>query len=178
MSELQFASSPFILTLKLDQATFKQVNALRQQYFPPERNFIPAHVTLFHTLPGDREIAISQFLQTLCSQTSNIPLSLPSLRFLGKGVAIEIEAPELNELRQTLTKTWNDWLTPQDLQSYRPHITIQNKVVASEARQVYEQLKDTWQPLNGQGEGLLLWYYRGGPWELANEFSFTNQEPK
>lgn len=168
--------SPLVLTLKLDQATFGQVNALRQQYFPPARNLIPAHVTLFHQLPGDREIAILQFLQVLCSQTSRLSLSLPNLRFLGRGVAIEVCAPELVELRKILAETWSGWLTAQDRQGYRPHITIQNKVVAAEARQVYEQLKEQWQPVNGHGEGLLLWYYCGGPWELVNEFSFARQE--
>jgi 2'-5' RNA ligase len=164
---------PLILTLKLDSTTFEQVDRLRQQYFPAERNFLPAHVTLFHALPGDQENAISQFLETLCSQTAKISLQLPTLRFLGRGVAIEIHAPELVQLRQTQAKHWSQWLTPQDQQGYRPHITIQNKVTSAEARQLYEQLKDEWQPINGYGEGLLLWYYQGGPWDLVNEFSFT-----
>ncbi|MBD2033692.1 2'-5' RNA ligase family protein [Leptolyngbya sp. FACHB-321] len=164
---------PLILTLKLNQTTFEQVNTLRQQYFPPERNFLPAHVTLFHALPGDQESAISQHLQKLCTQTSSIDLSLPTLRFLGNGVAIELVSPELVQLRQTLAGGWSDWLSAQDRQGYRPHITIQNKVAAAEARQVYGQLLEQWQPLQGYGEGLLLWYYQGGPWTLASEFSFT-----
>jgi 2'-5' RNA ligase len=164
---------PLILTLKLDQTTFEQVNALRQQYFPAERNFIPAHVTLFHALPRDQESAISQRLQRLCTQTSSITLSLPTLRFLGNGMAIELVSPELVQLRQTLAASWSDWLSAQDRQGYRPHITIQNKVAAPEARRVYGQLLEQWQPLQGDGEGLLLWYYQGGPWTLANEFSFA-----
>lgn len=175
MSALQPHYSPLILTLKLDQTTFEQANILRQKYFPSERNFLPAHVTLFHALPGEQEIAISQALQTICSQTLKISLCLPTLRFLGRGVAIEIDAPNLVQLRQTLAKSWNQWLTAQDQQGYRPHITIQNKVTSTEARQLYDQLKNKWQPINGSGEGLLLWYYRGGPWELANEFSFTGE---
>ncbi len=133
-------SSPLVLTLKLDQTTFEQVNALRQKYFPPERNLVPAHVTLFHALPGDQETVISQLLQTLCAQSARIALSLPTLRFLGKGVAIEIDAPALVQLRQTLAETWSPWLTRQDRQGYRPHITIQNKTTATEAQQVYEEL--------------------------------------
>ena len=164
---------PLILTLKLDQTTFEQVNTLRQQYFPAERNFIPAHVTLFHALPRDQESAISQRLQRLCTQTSSITLSLPTLRFLGNGMAIELVSPELVQLRQTLAASWSDWLSAQDRQGYRPHITIQNKVAAPEARRVYGQLLEQWQPLQGDGEGLLLWYYQGGPWTLANEFSFA-----
>ncbi|UBF25683.1 2'-5' RNA ligase family protein [Kovacikia minuta CCNUW1] len=165
-------SPPLILTLKLDQSTFDYVDRLRQQHFPPERNFIPAHVTLFHALPGDQEIAISQTLETLCCQTAKVSLQLPTLRFLGRGVAIDVASPELVQLRQTLANSWSQWLSPQDQQGYRSHITIQNKVSSAEARQLYEQLKAEWQPIKGFGEGLLLWYYLGGPWELANEFSF------
>jgi 2'-5' RNA ligase len=173
---LQPILSPLVLTLELDRTTFEQVNALRQQYFPPDRNLIPAHVTLFHALPGDREQEISQSLQTLCAQSTRIALSLPALRFLGNGVAIEIDAPALVQLRQTLAERWSDWLTRQDRQGYRPHITIQNKVTAVEAQRTYEALKARWQALDGYGEGLLLWHYRGGPWQLAHAFPFTVAE--
>ncbi|GAB4378561.1 MAG: 2'-5' RNA ligase family protein [Elainellaceae cyanobacterium] len=165
-------SPPLILTLKLDQQTFEQVNKLRQQYYPPGRNIVPAHITLFHALPGDQKGAIEQRLQMVCSQMPKISLHLSTLRFLGRGTAIEVSAPELVKLQQTLAETWHDWLKAQDRQAYRPHITIQNKVAAAEARQGYEHLMNRWQPWNGYGEGLLLWYYRQGPWEFVQEFSF------
>jgi len=163
-----------ILTLKLDQTTFEQVNTLRQQYFPPARNIVPAHITLFHALPGDHKGTIAQHLQTQCAQIPAIDLHLPTLRFLGNGVAIEVEAPALVELRQSFAQTWSDWLTAQDQQKYRPHITLQNKVAAATARQTYEELTQQWQPTRGNAEGVLLWYYRNGPWELAHEFSFRS----
>lgn len=166
-------STSLILTLKLDQATFERVDTLRQQYFPPERNIVPAHVILFHQLPGDRESAISHSLKTLCAQTRHFPVSLPSLQFLGNGVAITVSSPELRQAHKTLAATWNAWLIPQDRQGYRPHITIQNKVNPETARQLYEDLGARWQPRTGWGEGLLLWYYRQGPWELAREFCFA-----
>lgn len=166
-------NTPLILTLKLDQTTFERANSLRQQYFPPERNVVPAHVILFHQLPGDRESAISHSLKTLCAQTKHFPLSLPSLQFLGNGIAIDVSSPELMQLHKTLATTWDAWLIPQDRQGYRPHITIQNKVNPETARQLYEDLKAQWQSLEGWGEGLLLWYYQKGPWELAGEFCFA-----
>jgi 2'-5' RNA ligase len=173
---LQPISPPLILTLKLDQSTFEQVNALRQQYFPPERNLIPAHITLFHALPGEQEKEISQLLQTLCARSARIALSLPALHFLGNGVAIKIDAPALVQLQQTLANHWSAWLTRQDRQGYRPHITIQNKVTAAEAQQVYKTLEARWQALDGFGEGLLLWHYQGGPWQLAHSFPFAAVE--
>lgn len=168
MSEL----SPLILTLKLDQKTFAYFDRLRQQYFSPERNVLPAHITLFHKLPGDRETDVHQVLQHVCSCTSKLSLTFPTVRFLGQGVAVDVTCPELLQLRQQLATQWHTWLSPQDQQRYRPHITIQNKTTANEARHLYEQLSHDWQPLAGYGEGLLLWYYQGGPWELAGEFLF------
>jgi hypothetical protein len=64
------------------------------------------------------------------------------------------------------------WLSPQDRQGYRPHVTIQNKVMPDEARQLYDRLEGEWKPFMGYGEGLMLWYYQGGPWKLVSEFPF------
>lgn len=170
----QVVTAPLVLTLKLDQASFDRFNALRQQYFPPERNFLLAHVTLFHALPGEQIFSIQETLKSVCSQTAPLALHFPQLRFLGRGLAIEVDCPQLVQVRQQLAKVWQPWLTPQDRQGYRPHITIQNKVTSTEARQVYEQLSSTWQAGNGWGEGLLLWHYQGGPWQLAADFLFTS----
>ncbi len=96
----------------------------------------------------------------------------PTLRFFGQGVAIALECPALVELRQALVTSWQDWLTPQDRQAFRPHITIQNKVSPEVARQTYDHLLSRWQPVDGDGEGLLLWSYQGGPWAWVQEFRF------
>jgi 2'-5' RNA ligase len=171
------SSSPLIVTLKLDAATFVKVDALRKQHFPPERNFILAHVTLFHALPEVAENAIAKRLREICDVTSRMRLELSDLRFLGRGVAIECRSLELNQLHQNLSSSWNDWLTPQDRQRYRPHITIQNKVTPEAALQLYEHMIQTWHPLEAMGEGLLLWCYESGPWRLLKEFSFSPLPP-
>ncbi|MBD2258487.1 2'-5' RNA ligase family protein [Pseudanabaena sp. FACHB-2040] len=168
----QPSALPLILTLKLDATTFDRLDPLRQQHFPSDRNFLPAHVTLFHALPGDQESSIQDTLNTLSDSTTELPLSFPNLRFLGQGVAIEIDAPDLLQLRQALANTWQPWLSRQDSQRYRPHVTIQNKVKPEIARQLYDYLSQDWQPLSGKGEGLLLWRYQGGPWEALGEFLF------
>lgn len=176
MSESSISeTTPLILTLKFDPKTFDYFDQLRQQHFPPERNFIPAHITLFHALPSERKDRIQITLQELCSCTPIFPLVFSKLRFLGRGVAVEVSCPELIHLRQQLVKQWNGWLSRQDQQGYRPHITIQNKTTADQARQLYDQLANEWHPVSGYAEGLLLWYYRGGPWELADEFYFDHQ---
>ncbi|MEP0921019.1 2'-5' RNA ligase family protein [Leptolyngbya sp. FACHB-711] len=168
---------PLVLTLKLDSASFDRLNQLRQEYFPSHRNFLPAHVTLFHALPGNQETSIRETLQIACANTARFPLAFPTLRFLGRGFAAEIEAPELIQLQHQLMADWHSELTPQDRQKYKPHVTIQNKVSPEVAKPQYEQAARAWQPLSGFGEGLLLWYYKGGPWELVEAFEFQSNSP-
>jgi 2'-5' RNA ligase len=131
---------PFIVTLKLDANTFALVEDLRQKYFPAARNVIPAHITLFHALPVKEEISLLATLDAVCSQTLALELSFPGLRLLGKGVAVEVSCSALLSLQKKLAAEWKQWMTPQDQQSFRPHITIQNKVRAEEARLLYEKL--------------------------------------
>ena len=167
---------PLILTLKIDDTTFTQLDRLRQAHFPPERNFLAAHITLFHALPGDQVEAIRATLQTSCAATPAIALALPGVRFLGRGVAVMVESPRLLALRGELAERWQEWLTPQDRQRYQPHVTIQNKVTPTVARNLYEELRATWQPLAGLGEGLLLWRYLSGPWEAVAVLPFGGSE--
>jgi 2'-5' RNA ligase len=87
-------------------------------------------------------------------------------------VAVTVDAAELTRLRGRLATIWQEWLSAQDRQGYRPHVTIQNKVSSDQARRLYDQLAAQWEPFTGRGEGLLLWRYMGGPWEPAGEFLF------
>jgi hypothetical protein len=166
---------PFVVTLKLDAHSFGVFEALRRAHFPPERNFLPAHITLFHALPGEQEAEVRQTLQQTAERTSIFSLSFPALRFLGRGVAMDVISPELLQLRAALATTWQTFLNPQDRQKYQPHITIQNKVPAETARVLYQRLSAEWTARAGQGQGLLLWRYLGGPWALVSEFPFCDR---
>ena len=166
--------SPLILTLRLDDALTTRFERERRQYFPPKRNLIPAHLTLFHALPGCEEPDINRHLRALANETPVLPLRVSGFRFLGRGVAYEIESPSLLALRADLAKHWKTWLTPQDAQGFRPHVTIQNKVEPETARSLLQHLQEGFEPVEGTGTGLLLWRYLGGPWERAAEFSFVS----
>ncbi len=91
-------------------------------------------------------------------------------------MAIEVNSSGLLKLRNRLASRWGPWLTAQDKQGYRPHITIQNKVDPLEARRLFEFMVETWQPVAGTAAGVQLWHYRGGPWDLAREFLFKQQD--
>jgi 2'-5' RNA ligase len=165
--------APLILTLELDPGLFAAVSRLRQAHFPPERNLVPAHITLFHALPGAEVVQVAAALGALAATTAPPPVELPAVRFMGRGVGLDVASPALVALRAQLARAFAPWLAAQDRQGYRPHVTIQNKVAPEVARALHAELAPGWRPLTGRGEGLLLWHYRGGPWEAAGRFPFT-----
>lgn len=164
--------APLILTLRFDAASFARFEAERRRHFSPAGNHIPAHLTLFHHLPGDRHGEIAAELAALAARQTPVPPAETSLRFLGKGTAYAVESPELKRLRSGLAARWSTHLTRQDAQGFRPHITIQNKAAAPVATALFAALSASFVPLEAHAIGLLLWHYRGGPQEAAGQFNF------
>ena len=167
------ATQPFILTLTLKDTVANTLNELRKEHFPKERNYLDAHVTLFHALPSNQEATLRRDLEDICVQTPPFSVVFPELKHWDKGVFAPLESPELLKVRKKLAERWHDDLTPQDRQGYRPHVTIQNKVPKDEARVLYDALSPEWQPLTGDALGLSLWRYAGGPWTFAASFEFS-----
>ena len=93
-------------------------------------------------------------------------------RSLGRGVALTIEAPELLAVRAALAMVFRADLTRQDAQGFRPHVTIQNKVSAAEARALLDRLARDFVPWTGTATGLRIWRYLDGPWQLESEVDF------
>jgi len=166
--------APFILTLLMDDASQTRFDRLREAHFPPERNYLRAHLTLFHKLPAERETEIREDLREVCGDREPFILTAMDLRFLGRGVAYELSSPELLSLREELAVRWEQWLGAQDRQGFRPHVTVQNKVSPEEARTLHERLRASFSPFEVGGEGLALWRYLGGPWEPAGTYPFAH----
>jgi 2'-5' RNA ligase len=165
-------TQPLILTVQMDDRSQERFDRLRKLHFPPERNYLNAHLTLFHKLPGERETEISADLREVCREQAPLTLAAMGLRFLGRGVAYELSSPQLSALRRELVRCWDPWLGAQDRQGFRPHITVQNKVPPERARALHQELQATFSPFEVEGLGLLLWRYLGGPWEPAGTYLF------
>lgn len=154
----------FVVTLELDGSSFAWLNELRLSHFPPARNVLDAHLTLFHKIDIDGIVEIENALAAQSWRDIDLVFSGPIS--LGRGVAIAATAPGLNDLRSRLAKPIADRLTPQDRQPFRPHVTIQNKVEPSEARALMTHLATDFTPRPGAGLSVLVWEYLGGPWRL------------
>ncbi len=165
--------SPLILTLALEAAAQARFDVLRTLHFPPALNYLPAHVTLFHALPGEQIDPIATALATECRRVAPQPVRATGLRSLGRGVAYTLESTALAHLRTRLAALWTPWLTPQDAQPWRPHLTIQNKVSPSEARDLLAAMQAAFTPFAFTAAGLTLSHYRNGPWEPAAQLPFT-----
>ena len=164
---------PFVLTLKLDQRAFAFFDELRQRHYPPERNVVPAHLTLFRQLPGSRGRQIKAHLRALCARQKPLALTVREVKAVGTSVAWFFDAPALLVLRNGLASEWRPWLADQDRAAYWPHVTIQNKVTPDAATALARQLAGDFRPFPANGMGLILWQYRGGPWQMERQFPFA-----
>lgn len=163
---------PLVLTLRMDAASQERFDGLRRAHFPPERNYLSAHLTLFHHLPGDRRDRVVETVEETCRAREPMILRASGLIFLGRGVAYRLESPELEALRRRLAAEWEPWLTAQDRQKLRPHVTVQNKVAPVRARALLDELQAGFSRFEVVGEGLALWRYVGGPWEPVGVYQF------
>jgi hypothetical protein len=159
---------PLILTLRLDDVSQRFFDELRTRHFPVERNFLKAHLTLFHKLPDTSQII--ELLHTLSVRAFELEVS--GLINLGAGVAYRLESSDLQELRHSLRNELLNVLSPQDKQAFRPHITIQNKTNPGAAKGLLEELTSDFQPFTVHAVGLDLWQYLGGPWAHKAYFPF------
>ena len=170
MAEPQPVGAPLVLTLALEPAAQAAFEQLRRQYFPARLNRIPAHITLFHALPGEEAAAIRATLANAVVDLPRFELDVSDVKKLGRGVAYALISPVLERLHADLRREWLPWLSRQDQQPYRPHIVVQNKVDPQQALQTYDALARTFRPYKVQADSLLLWRYLGGPWELDSAY--------
>jgi len=158
---------PLVVTAELDRQTFAWLDGLRRAHFPPERNFLSAHLTLFHALPGALDDHISGELVGVSSAAKSVDAVAARWMLLGRGVAMALVAPALVALRGELARRLADVLTRQDAGTFRPHVTVQNKVTPEEARDLKARLDAGYTPRPVRIPALHLWRYDGGPWQCV-----------
>ena len=166
--------APLILTAAFDKPSFERFQTLRRAHFPPERNIVPAHLTLFHALPASEAASVANRCRLVTRGEPPIETRVTGLFNLGKGVAYRIEAPALARLRAELADAWTPLLTQQDRAGFHPHVTIMNKAEPDAAKALLAQMQPGFTPWSFNLIGLDLWRYLGGPWEAAGAFRFRS----
>ncbi|WP_373492181.1 2'-5' RNA ligase family protein [Parasphingorhabdus sp.] len=168
-------NKPIIMTAQMGRAEHAWADGLRRRYFPPERNLIGAHITLFHHLPPQ---ALDEIRSAVIAMTSDWPKPeaiLSGLIHLGRGVAYQLHAPDLLAMRMELADRFAGLLIAQDQQVPRLHITVQNKVVPAAAKRLYDELSADFEPHPFTIHGIGLHYYMDGPWQDIGAWPFRGR---
>ena len=168
-------SAPLILTAELPPDLHRWATELRCAHYPPERNHLDAHVTLFHALPGHIEGELRGLLARLAGELAPVRARLEGVMNLGRGTALKLTSPALLELRAYVSEHFRGLLTAQDSHPPRLHVTIQNKVTLPEASALQRELSGMVAPRDFAFPGMAVFRYRGGPWEAVRRFAFRGR---
>lgn len=164
-----------IVTAEIARGDLPWLNQLRHSHYPAERNHLPAHLTMFHALPPSSENEVRLTLARIAAETPPVQASIEGLIDLGGGIAFRIVSVELDGIRRELAGCFHGLLSSQDIGGWRPHVTIQNKVPAKQARALMEQIEHSFSPKPLGISGLGLHRYLGGPWEQLGIFAFRGR---
>lgn len=160
-----------IVTADFIADDFAWLEGLRRANYPPERNRVPAHLTLFHALPPSLEEEARRQL-SIQARGAAPRASIAGIMDLGGGVAFRVISDDLDQIRAELAEHFHGALTSQDGPGWRPHVTIQNKVPNRQARELIAQLEQGFRPRPLGVAGLSLHRYLGGPWEKIGSYRF------
>ena len=167
--------SALIVTAELGAADLVWLDGQRRRHFPPERNQLPAHLTMFHALPPSAEAEARSLLATLAAEEPPPPALVAGLMNLGGGVAYRIVSDSLDRIRDELAGAFRGLLSAQDSGGWRPHVTIQNKVASKIARALLAELERDFAPRPLAIRGLGLHRYLNGPWEHIAVYPFRGR---
>jgi hypothetical protein len=163
-----------IVTAEIAPHDLAWLDRLRRAHFPPERNHLAAHLTMFHALPPSVEAEVRSTLAQLSVEPPP-QASIEGLMDLGGGVAFRVVSPDLDQVRRRLAEDFHGLLSAQDAGGWRPHITIQNKVATKQARALKLSLERDFHARPLAIRGLGLHRYLGTPWETLAIYVFRGR---
>lgn len=165
---------PLLITAELPDDVLAWADNLRREHFPPERNRLRAHVTLFHALPPSAEDEVRSLLSEF-SQAPRPAAEITGLMDLGGGTAFTVDSPETAALHEELAERLHGLVQQKDARPLRLHITVQNKVKREEARALQAELARDFRPRTFRFRGLGLYLWDGELWRLSRVYPFRGQ---
>jgi hypothetical protein len=160
-----------IVIAELRKADFAWLDALRKRHYPPDRNRVPAHLTLFRALPPSAEEEARRSLARAAAVVAPAA-EIGGVIDLDSGVALRVRSEELDAVRDDLADHFHGLLTSHDLGRRTPHVTIQNKVEPRTARKLHRELSAAFEPRTLKITGLQLIRYVEGQWEPLGSWRF------
>jgi hypothetical protein len=168
--------APFIVTAELPGEILAWADGLRREHYPPERNKLTAHVTLFHSFAPSLREELPRVLARLAGEYARPAAAIDSLMPLGTGTALAIRSPGMLAIREHIAEMFHGALTAQDSHAPRLHITIQNKVSPKEAQALQRVLSAALEPRAFAFAGLGLHLYCETHWDSVGCWSFRGKQ--
>lgn len=164
-------AGPLIVTADFAPADFAWLEGLRRAHYPAEQNRVPVHLTMFQGLPPS---AVEEVKQQLAVNTRGLAprATMAGLMLFDQGVAFRLVSDELDSIREEIADHFHGMLSAPDAVGWRPHVTIQNKVPAKQAKALLAELERDFRPRPLGISGLSVHRYRGGPWETLATYKF------
>ena len=164
-------AGPLIVTADFATDDFAWLEGLRRAHYPPERNQVPVHLTMFQGLPPS---AAGEVKRELARHAAGPPprATIAGLMNLSGGVAFRVVSDDLEAIREAIADHFHGLLCAPDAAGWRPHITIQNKVAPRQAKHLLDELEHGFRPRPVGISGLSVHRYRGGPWETLGTYKF------
>ena len=164
-------AGPLIVTADFAAPDFAWLEGLRRTHYPSDRNHVPVHLTMFQGLPPS---AVDEVRHHLALHTATPPprATIAGLMNLSSGVAFRVVSDELELVRDAIAGHFHGLLCAPDAAGWNPHITIQNKVRAREAKALLDRLGASFRPRPLGIAGLSVHRYRNGPWETLATYKF------
>ena len=163
--------APLLVTAELPPDILAWADGLRRAHYPPERNRLRAHVTLFHALPPSAESELRNLLADLARRPP-VEARISGIMNLGRGTAFDVDSPEMVELHDLIADRMHGMLTMQDDRILRLHITVQNKVQPARAKALQAELRETLERRAFRFRGFGLYAWEEGLWRPIAEFPF------
>ncbi|MFP5329283.1 MAG: 2'-5' RNA ligase family protein [Alphaproteobacteria bacterium] len=160
-----------IVLVELGAPDFAWFDQLRWRHYPPDRNRVPAHLTLFRALPPSAEDEVRRSLARAASRAP--PEARTSgVMDLGEGVALRVDSLALDRIRAELAGEFHGLLSSQDSGPWTAHVTIQNKAEPTAVRALLREMREGFEPRPIRVRGLQLVRYAEGGWEPIAAYRF------
>jgi len=171
MAEGRARGAPLLITAELPPDILAWADGLRRRHYPPERNRLRAHVTLFHALPPSAEGEVRRLLADLADRPP-VPARTSGIFDLGSGTAYDVESPEMVALHGEIAERLHGLLTLQDDRKLRLHVTVQNKVDRAAARALQAELRAGFERREFRFRGFGLYAWEDGLWRPVGDYPF------
>jgi hypothetical protein len=155
---------------------FARANALRTAHYPPERNHLAAHVTLFHSFAPSLRAELPRELARCAADYAPPSAQIDGLMDLSGGTALAVRSPGMLAVRAEIAERLYTMLTAQDRGEKRLHITVQNKVERKAAKALQAELATLLERRPFRFTGLGLHIYLGPHWEQVGVWKFRGRQ--